>query len=101
MKASMKPKSVVLTILLVGLALVVVLAAGLSSNLPDGFEWAFFVYAGLPEPSVGFDGILSFLGQGLVVQILIGISGMMIALALGYALFRTISWNSGRTNGSD
>jgi hypothetical protein len=100
-KESMKPKSVFLTVLLLALALVIILASGLASSLPDGFEWAFFVYAGLPEPGSAFDGIWSFLGQGLAVEILKGITGMLMALTLGYAVFR-ITWRkSGRTNGSN
>ena len=101
MKESMNPKSVFLTILLLALALVIILAGGLASSLPDGFEWAFFVYAGFPEPSSGFDGIWSFLGQGLTIEILKGITGMLMALTLGYAVFRIASRKSGRTDGSD
>jgi hypothetical protein len=99
-KESINPKSVFLTILLLALALVIILAGGLASSLPDGFEWAFFVVAGLPEPSSGFDGIWSFLGQGLAVEVLKGMTGMLMVLTLGYAVFRITSKKSGRTNGS-
>jgi hypothetical protein len=69
----------------------IVILAGLASDNPDGFEWALFDFAGVQEPEGGFEGILSFLGEGPLVDVLTGAIGILIVLVIGYVFFRVAS----------
>lgn len=83
------------TPLILSLAIVaVVILFGLASQNPDGFEWSLFDYAGVTEPEGGFEGIWSFLGEGMIVDVATGIIGILAILFLGYALFRITSRKS-------
>jgi cobalt/nickel transport system permease protein len=66
----------------------VVVLIGLASQNPDGFEWALFVFAGVAEPEQGFQGIFAFLGQGQFLEVFLGSLGILIALGLGFMIFR-------------
>jgi len=68
-----------------------VILAGLASENPDGFEWALFVFAGVTEPEHGFEGVWSFLAEGSITDILTGTIGIIVAVGLGYMIFRRAS----------
>ncbi|MFW9963774.1 MAG: energy-coupling factor ABC transporter permease [Candidatus Sifarchaeia archaeon] len=61
---------------------------GIASENPDGFEWALFVFAGVTEPEHGFEGIFTSLGEGQFLDIFLGSLGILIALGLGFMVFR-------------
>jgi cobalt/nickel transport system permease protein len=82
--------SAIITIVLVGLAIF----SGFASENPDGFEWAFFEFAGIAEPEVGFPGIWSQFGEGPVIDMVTGSIGILAALGLGFILFRRASHES-------
>ncbi|MFX1331453.1 MAG: energy-coupling factor ABC transporter permease [Promethearchaeota archaeon] len=82
--------SAVLTITLVGLAIF----SGFASENPDGFEWAFFEFAGIADPEVGFPGIWSQFGEGPVIDMVTGSIGILAALGLGLILFRRAAHDS-------
>ncbi|MFW9959046.1 MAG: energy-coupling factor ABC transporter permease, partial [Candidatus Odinarchaeota archaeon] len=63
----------------------------LASQSPDGFEWALFVYAGVPEPENGFEGLWSFLGESQFANAFTGSVGIIAVLGLAYLIFRRIS----------
>ncbi|MHA2211419.1 MAG: energy-coupling factor transporter transmembrane component T family protein [Candidatus Thorarchaeota archaeon] len=84
--------SAVLVISLVGLAIF----SGFASDNPDGFEWAFFEFAGIADPEVGFPGIWSQFGEGPVIDMVTGSIGIIAALGLGLILFRRASRDSHR-----
>ncbi|MDH4212925.1 MAG: energy-coupling factor ABC transporter permease [Candidatus Thorarchaeota archaeon] len=65
-----------------------VILIGLASQSPDGFEWALFVYAGIPEPENGFQGLWSFLGENQFVNAFTGSVGIIAVLGLAYLIFR-------------
>lgn len=64
---------------------------GIASENPDGFEWAIFEYAGVPEPEHGFSGIWSFLGENQLVNTFTGSIGIIAVLGLAYLIFRRSS----------
>ncbi|MFW9974829.1 MAG: energy-coupling factor ABC transporter permease [Candidatus Thorarchaeota archaeon] len=66
----------------------VVVLAGLVSENPDGFEWALFVFAGVAEPEHGFEGIFASLGEGQFLDVFLGSLGILLALSLGFMVFR-------------
>jgi len=68
-----------------------VILFGIASDNPDGFEWAIFEYAGVPEPEHGFSGIWSFLGENQLVNTLTGSIGIIAVLGLAYLIFRRSS----------
>ncbi|MGY5870727.1 MAG: PDGLE domain-containing protein [Candidatus Thorarchaeota archaeon] len=74
-----------LTLVIIIVSSVIVL--GVASQNPDGFEWSLFDFAGISEPEGGFEGIWAFLGEGVVVDLVTGIIGIVAILILGYALF--------------
>ncbi|MHA2211064.1 MAG: energy-coupling factor ABC transporter permease, partial [Candidatus Thorarchaeota archaeon] len=82
--------STVLVISLVGLAIF----SGFASDNPDGFEWAFFEFAGISDPEVGFPGIWSQFEEGPVIDMVTGSIGILTALGLGFFLFRRASHDS-------
>ncbi|MHA2118208.1 MAG: energy-coupling factor ABC transporter permease [Candidatus Thorarchaeota archaeon] len=82
--------SAVIIIALVGLAIF----SGFASGNPDGFEWAFFEFAGIEDPEVGFPGIWSQFGEGPVIDMVTGSIGIVAILGLGIILFRRASHNS-------
>ncbi|MFW9967214.1 MAG: energy-coupling factor ABC transporter permease [Candidatus Thorarchaeota archaeon] len=82
--------SVIITIALVGLAIF----SGFASENPDGFEWAFFEFAGITEPDAGFPGIWFQFGEGPVIDMVTGSIGIIAALGLGFILFRRASHKS-------
>jgi len=61
---------------------------GLASQNPDGFEWALFQYAGVPEPEHGFEGVWSFLEENQFVNAFTGSIGIIAVLGLAYLFFR-------------
>ena len=65
-----------------------VIVLGIASSNPDGFEWALFDFAGVGEPEGGFEGIWAFLGEGVGVDVLTGIVGIVAILLLGYGFFK-------------
>jgi len=66
----------------------IVVLVGLASENPDGFEWALFVFAGVAEPEHGFEGIFASLSGGQFLDVLLGSFGILIALGLGFLVFR-------------
>ncbi|MFW9907005.1 MAG: energy-coupling factor ABC transporter permease [Candidatus Thorarchaeota archaeon] len=79
------------TIPIVAFSIIVIAAliiGGVASANPDGFEWALFRYAGVPEPEAGFDGIWKFLGESSIAEVVSGALGIIAALGLGILLFR-------------
>jgi hypothetical protein len=74
-----------LTLVLVIVSAVIVL--GVASQNPDGFEWSLFDFAGVSEPEGGFEGIWAFLGEGILVDLVTGIIGIVAILILGYIVF--------------
>ncbi|MGY5879601.1 MAG: PDGLE domain-containing protein [Candidatus Thorarchaeota archaeon] len=64
-----------------------IILLGVASQNPDGFEWALFDFAGVGEPEGGFEGIWSFLGEGVDVEIFTGITGIVAILLIGYGFF--------------
>ncbi len=67
----------------------VVVLAGFASENPDGFEWALFVFAGVAEPEHGFEGIFASLGEGQFLDVILGSLGILLALSLGFMVFRS------------
>ncbi len=80
----------VVTIALVSLAII----TGFASGNPDGFEWALFDFAGVPEPDGGFPGLWLTVGEGPLVDVLTGSIGILAALGLGFLVFRRVSQES-------
>jgi len=74
-------------LLLATVLVTVVIIFGLASQNPDGFEWSLFDFAGVTEPTGGFEGIWSFLGNSTIVDVMTGIIGIVSILFLGYAFF--------------
>ncbi|MFX0108798.1 MAG: energy-coupling factor ABC transporter permease [Candidatus Hodarchaeota archaeon] len=72
----------------------IALISGIASENPDGFEWALFEFAGIPEPSTGFEGIFSLFGEGLVIDMVTGSIGILVALILAVLIFRRSSLES-------
>jgi cobalt/nickel transport system permease protein len=68
---------VVVSIILVAFMIL----TGLASENPDGFEWALFVFAGISEPTHGFEG----------VDLITGMIGIFAAIGLGFLIFRRAS----------
>lgn len=68
-----------------------VILLGVASQNPDGFEWALFDFAGVAEPEGGFAGIWAFLGEGVLVDAITGIIGIIAVLIIGYGFFRLAS----------
>ncbi len=60
---------------------------GLASQNPDGFEWSLFDVAGAEEPTGGFEGIWAFLGDGVFIEAITGILGILAILLIGYGVF--------------
>ncbi len=81
-------KFIIPTIVLIVVLLAVVILGGLASNNPDGFEWAFFEFAGASEPQSGFSGIWAFLGEGPLVDLFTGSIGVIIVFLLGLGIFK-------------
>jgi hypothetical protein len=77
----------VLPLILVIAIVSAVILLGFASQNPDGFEWSLFNFAGVGEPEGGFEGIWAFLGDGVAVDLLTGIIGIVAILILGYAFF--------------
>ncbi len=77
----------VIPLILVITIVTAVILVGAASQNPDGFEWALFDFAGVGEPEGGFEGIWSFLGEGVGVEIFTGVTGIVAILLLGYGLF--------------
>ena len=77
----------VLPLLAVIVVVSLVIIFGIASQNPDGFEWALFDFAGVLEPEGGFGGIWSFLGEGVAVDLVTGVIGIVVILILGYGLF--------------
>ncbi|MHA2395153.1 MAG: energy-coupling factor ABC transporter permease [Candidatus Thorarchaeota archaeon] len=69
----------------------IMILAGLASENPDGFEWALFVFAGITEPTHSFEGVWSFLAAGPFTDLITGTIGVMIAVGLGFLIFRRTS----------
>lgn len=78
-------------ILVVIILVSVLILGGLASQLPDGFEWTFFVFAGIPEPTAWFEGLWSFLGEGRLAEALAGVIGLMLVISLSYVIFSAMS----------
>ena len=75
----------------VGSAVAFLIFAGLASGNPDGFEWALFVFAGIPEPEGVFEGLFAFLQESPVVDVLTGLLGIAAVLGLGLLFFRFVT----------
>ena len=68
-----------------------VILLGVASQNPDGFEWALFDFAGFTEPEGGFSGIWAFMGEGILVDAITGIIGIIVVLIIGYGFFKVAS----------
>jgi len=75
-------------IILVVAVISFVIVAGLASQNPDGLEWSLFNWAGVAEPEGGFGGIFAFLGEGPLVDVFKGVTGIILVLIMAYLLFR-------------
>ena len=64
-----------------------IVALGLASSNPDGFEWVLFEHVGVAEPEGGFEGVWGFLGDGVAVEVFTGAIGIIAVLILGYGFF--------------
>ncbi|UCH04998.1 MAG: energy-coupling factor ABC transporter permease [Candidatus Thorarchaeota archaeon] len=90
-----KPLRPLVATAIVTIALVsLVILTGLASGNPDGFEWALFVFAGVPEAEGGFPGLWLTIGEGPVVDIVTGSIGILAVLGLGILVFRRASQES-------
>jgi len=89
-----------LPVLLIIIALLVLILGRLASHLPDGFEWAVYVFAGIPEPSTLFQGLWSFLGDGPVAEFSAGVIGIGLVMTLSYVLFWAMSRRNRSSSGS-
>jgi cobalt/nickel transport system permease protein len=69
----------------------IMILAGVASENPDGFEWALFVFAGITEPAHGFEGVWSFLADGPFTDLITGTIGVIVAVGLGFLIFRRTS----------
>ncbi len=65
-----------------------VIVTGLASHNPDGLQWSLFSWAGVAEPAGGFGGIFASLGEGPLVEVFKGITGIILVLIMAYLLFR-------------
>ncbi|MEM2142870.1 MAG: PDGLE domain-containing protein [Candidatus Thorarchaeota archaeon] len=68
-----------------------VILTGMASQNPDGFEWTLFDFAGVAEPEPLFEGIWSFMEEGPVTDVIIGVVGVVLVLAISYVLFWALS----------
>ncbi len=84
--AKAKPAIMAVSIAIVLLTLAIF--SGFASANPDGFEWALFEFAGVLEPEVAFEGLFAQFGEGPVIDVVTGSLGIVVALILGYLVFR-------------
>ncbi len=78
----------VLPIVVVLIAVVTFLVlGGLASQNPDGFEWALFEVANVTEPEGVFEGIWAPLGEGPLVDALVGTIGIVLVFVLAMLVF--------------
>jgi energy-coupling factor transporter transmembrane protein EcfT len=77
----------IVTVTLVSLAIL----TGFASGNPDGFEWALFEFAGVPEPDGGFPGLWLTFGEGPFVDLVTGSIGILAVLGLGFLVFRRVT----------
>ncbi|MFO7835984.1 MAG: hypothetical protein R6V83_04960 [Candidatus Thorarchaeota archaeon] len=80
-------KFVVLILIVLIAAVSVIILGGFASNMPDGFEWSLFEFAGVGEPRSSFEGIFAFLEEGAVTDVITGAIGIVAVFALGVFLF--------------
>ena len=93
--ARLKQLKIVIPIVVILIAAISIsILTGLASENPDGFEWALFEFAGVREPTSGFGGIWSFLGEGPLVDVIAGSIGILVVLIIGYIFFRVTSRKS-------
>lgn len=78
-------KFVIPALIVIIAIIAVVILGGIASGNPDGFEWAFFEFAGIHEPEEGFS-LFSF-GEGPVADLVAGITGIGIILVAALACF--------------
>lgn len=91
MKRFKTKKLIVPTVAVVVLGLLASLVGAFAVQIPDGFEWVVFIFAGLTEPQPTEAGIWSFLGQGPVVKAIAGMLGVMLTFFVGHAAFKALS----------
>jgi hypothetical protein len=84
---SSEARKYVLPLIAVIVVVSFVIILGIASQNPDGFEWSLFEFAGIQEPEGGFGGIWSFLGDGVIIDLITGVIGIVAILILGYAFF--------------
>ncbi|MBS3793833.1 MAG: hypothetical protein KGY80_03000 [Candidatus Thorarchaeota archaeon] len=82
---------VVLALVVVVAAVSVVILGGLASEMPDGFEWSLFEYAGVEEPHSVFEGIFAFFGEGAIFDVITGAIGIVAVFGLGFVFFRLLA----------
>ncbi len=87
---TLSKSSIVLLVVVAGLMSIVILT-GLASQDPDGFEWSLFEYGGVPEPESWFTGIWSFLAEGPLTDLVIGITGIFFVMVLTVLAFSYLS----------
>lgn len=87
-------REIVPTVLLTIVIIAFTIFTGVASESPDGFEWALFEFAGVADPEIGFEGVWSFLGEGIAVDVLTGSIGILIALGLSILIFKKTSPDS-------
>jgi cobalt/nickel transport system permease protein len=90
--AKAKPAIAAVTIAIVLLTLAIF--SGFASANPDGFEWALFEFAGILEPEVAFEGLFAQFGEGPIIDVVTGSLGIIVALILGYLVFRRATHES-------
>ena len=86
----MDRKEITKYILPLVVAIIIVTAVilfGIASQNPDGFEWSLFDFAGVTEPEGGFAGIWTFLGDGVIIEAMTGVIGIIAILLIGYGVF--------------
>ncbi|MFQ5831817.1 MAG: energy-coupling factor ABC transporter permease [Candidatus Thorarchaeota archaeon] len=87
-------KPLVITAIISIVLVAVAVLSGFASSNPDGFEWALFDLAGVPEPEGGFTGIWLSFGEDPILDVVTGSIGILAVLGLGILAFRRISNHS-------
>ncbi|UCE09866.1 MAG: energy-coupling factor ABC transporter permease [Candidatus Thorarchaeota archaeon] len=86
-----RPKEIMVPVAASIILVVFAIMTGLASVNPDGFEWALFEFAGVPEPEVGYAGLWSFLAESSIADVFTGSIGILLLLGFAAIVFRRAS----------
>jgi cobalt/nickel transport system permease protein len=90
-KSDWQPKELILPVVASIALLSFAVVTGLASSNPDGFEWALFDFAGVPEPEIGYSGLWSFLAGSAVINVITGAIGILLLFVFAGLVFRRAS----------